>query len=403
MLQPACCLESSSGNLPGDQQPQLNRKVSAKSEKEEVPPKRADEERIKTLENRKETNRKSRKVLAHKVFNRHVRQANISKSTRTRLGTATGEDGPIAAEGSGFLEAGDCLNIYFTQLTTEMYGRHRCLFTCIYIVLLLHLHHVLAAQRHYKIKRQDGRLMAYRGGESEIRDYATYATAGTAAGAVSGAAVGVAVGTFVPVIGNVVGGIWGMIYGGGAGFVGGSIAYLGVQSACDNRCAKGTYACVTAENVSMPCCRTHFTQQCYSDWGEIEAKYPRLTTPRPTPPPVIAIYNPYWSETFAGPGIKEDANLTKVTPFWCKRARRNSLEYFISEKKCPYETNRCYFVVCTTSGKADGNRQVAEWGCVPKNMDLCGSISSLITCSCILTDPDVAMGNERYKFEPLTG
>uniref|UniRef100_A0A914HSS5 Uncharacterized protein n=1 Tax=Globodera rostochiensis TaxID=31243 RepID=A0A914HSS5_GLORO len=84
MLQPACCLKSSSGNLPGDHQPQLNRK----SEKEEVPPKRADKERIKTLEKQlelvskerdklktlvesfiegKETNRKSRKVLAHKL------------------------------------------------------------------------------------------------------------------------------------------------------------------------------------------------------------------------------------------------------------------------------------------------------------------------------------------------
>uniref|UniRef100_A0A914H5D0 Uncharacterized protein n=1 Tax=Globodera rostochiensis TaxID=31243 RepID=A0A914H5D0_GLORO len=83
MLQPSCCLKSSSGNLPGDHQPQLNRK----SEKEEVPPKRADKERIKTLEKQlelvskerdklktlvesfivgKETNRKSRKVLAHK-------------------------------------------------------------------------------------------------------------------------------------------------------------------------------------------------------------------------------------------------------------------------------------------------------------------------------------------------
>uniref|UniRef100_A0A914I7I5 Uncharacterized protein n=1 Tax=Globodera rostochiensis TaxID=31243 RepID=A0A914I7I5_GLORO len=124
MLQPSCCLESSSGNLPGDQQPQLNRKVSAKSEKEEVPPKRADEERIKTLEKQLELvskerdklktlvesfieGKETRKVLAHKVFNRHVRQTNINKSTRTRLWTATGEDGPIAAESSGFLEAGD--------------------------------------------------------------------------------------------------------------------------------------------------------------------------------------------------------------------------------------------------------------------------------------------------------
>uniref|UniRef100_A0A914H5G2 Uncharacterized protein n=1 Tax=Globodera rostochiensis TaxID=31243 RepID=A0A914H5G2_GLORO len=40
------------------------------------------------------------------VFQRQVRYA-TNKSTRTRLPRATGEDGPIAAVGSGFLEAGD--------------------------------------------------------------------------------------------------------------------------------------------------------------------------------------------------------------------------------------------------------------------------------------------------------
>uniref|UniRef100_A0A914I411 Glycine zipper domain-containing protein n=1 Tax=Globodera rostochiensis TaxID=31243 RepID=A0A914I411_GLORO len=274
-----------------------------------------------------------------------------------------------------------------------MYGRHRCLFTCIYIVLLLLLHHVLAAQRHYKIKRQDGRLMAYKGGESEIRDYARYATAGTAAGAASGAAVGVAVGTFVPVIGNVVGGIWGMIYGGGAGFVGGSIAYLGVQSACDNRCAKGTYACVTAENVSMPCCRTHFTQQCYSDWGEIVTKYKRLT------PPVFPIFDPTWEEKLAGPETQETANLPKAKTFSCQRGRQTLYESSNGPDKCPYESNQCYFVYCYDLSEAKTN-DFAEWGCVYKNhTDICRHLSKIkFKCTCVLADLDAEMANERYAF-----
>uniref|UniRef100_A0A914HC64 Uncharacterized protein n=1 Tax=Globodera rostochiensis TaxID=31243 RepID=A0A914HC64_GLORO len=85
MLQPACCLESSNGALLGHQQAKFERK---RLEKAEVSLKSADEERIKTLGKQlelvskerdklktlvesfiegKETNRKSRKVLAHKL------------------------------------------------------------------------------------------------------------------------------------------------------------------------------------------------------------------------------------------------------------------------------------------------------------------------------------------------
>ncbi|KAI3419419.1 hypothetical protein GPALN_006663 [Globodera pallida] len=280
-----------------------------------------------------------------------------------------------------------------------MFGRHRCLLTCTYIVLLL-LSHVLAAQRDYTIEREDGKLMAYKGGV-EIGDYATYAATGIAAGAASGAVVGAVVGTLVPIGGIIVGGALGALFGGTMGFALWTSAYSFAKGWCEKQCADGTYACVAAKSVSMACCNDNFNQQCYSDWAEIEAKYPRLTTPRPIQPPVIVIYNPDWAETFSGPGIKEDANLTKVTTFWCKRARRTFLKYLVAGNTCPYESNQCYFAVCIY-GKADGNRHVVEeWGCVPKNTDFCGRISS--PCNCTLAVPDVAMGNENQQFEELSG
>uniref|UniRef100_A0A183CDQ6 Spaetzle domain-containing protein n=1 Tax=Globodera pallida TaxID=36090 RepID=A0A183CDQ6_GLOPA len=119
-------------------------------------------------------------------------------------------------------------------------------------------------------------------------------------------------------------------------------------------------------------------QQAQPSLAGIEAKYPRLTTPRPIQPPVIVIYNPDWAETFSGPGIKEDANLTKVTTFWCKRARRTFLKYLRMETDTSWKN-----------------------GVVSQKYGFLRRISS--PCNCTLAVPDVAMGNENQQFEELSG